>query len=58
MQLQNTLFEDLTKHCPVPLHHLAYTLAKFEAGTSNGLEGYAFLRKFTNVRKGHSGSVG
>ena len=53
MHLQeNTVFDldievkvtrDVTQY---PLHHVTYAHAKFEVGTSNGLGGDAFTRKY------------
>ena len=34
---------DVTQY---PLHHVTYAHAKFEVGTSNGLGGDAFTRKY------------
>ena len=43
MNLQeNTLFANVVKY---PLLHVTYSSTKFEAATSNGLEGDAFTRK-------------
>ena len=45
MHLQNTLFEGHTKCCPNHLHHVTYTLAKFEVVMSNSLGGDVFTKK-------------
>ena len=43
MNLQeNTLFDNVVMY---PLLHVTYSSTKFEAATSNGLEGDAFTRK-------------